>query len=55
MEDECRNLPITINIEGDIKKIEIIREKCKTPTPPFTPTTMPTPTPTPSTPTPTPP
>jgi hypothetical protein len=31
IDNECRNLPITINIEGDVKRIEVIREKCKEP------------------------
>lgn len=54
MEEECKSFPITINIEGDIKKIEIVRTKCKTPAPP--PPTPPRPDPPrPKTPTPPPP
>ncbi len=34
LESQCLNFPITINIEGDIRKIEIIRSNCLEPEPP---------------------
>jgi len=34
MEEQCKNFPLTINIEGDIKRVEIIRENCEKPKPP---------------------
>jgi hypothetical protein len=34
MEEQCKNFPLTINIEGDIKRVEIIRENCEQPKPP---------------------